>query len=241
MTCCTCGLSRRASASVRSSRANARTFRRTTRSDRGRSRAPAPPSPAMPGRGCRRRRGRCCARPTPRAPAPSARARRSTRTRSSRRSPLAPRRPARCCGCPASRCRPRAPMPRTAWTGSRDPPRRRCAPPTVRGWTRGPARRGRRLRGCRCGRCRVPGSCVDSTEAERCSEHSITGGATVGQGRIRVECKVNPDRLDTTAIETFRELYPEGDNFIVCPAVKTPCRIRWSGRVMMVCTTRDLS
>ena len=63
-----------------------------------------------------------------------------------------------------------------------------------------------------------------------------------GQGRVDVvECKVNPDRLDTTAIETFRGLYPEGENFIVSPAVKTPYRIRRGGRVMTVCTTRDLS
>ena len=63
-----------------------------------------------------------------------------------------------------------------------------------------------------------------------------------GQGRVdTVECKVNPDRLDTTAIETFRGLYPEGENFIVSPAVKTPYRIRRGGRVMTVCTTRDLS
>ena len=63
-----------------------------------------------------------------------------------------------------------------------------------------------------------------------------------GQGRVDVvECKVNPDRLDTTAVETFRGLYPEGENFIVSPAVKTPYRIRRGGRVMTVCTTRDLS
>ena len=66
----------------------------------------------------------------------------------------------------------------------------------------------------------------------------------VRRGRDRVdvvECKVNPDRLDTTAIETFRGLYPEGENFIVSPAVKTPYGIRRGGRVMTVCTTRDLS
>ena len=62
------------------------------------------------------------------------------------------------------------------------------------------------------------------------------------QGRVDVvECRMNPDRLDTTAIETFRGLYPEGDNYIVSPAAKTPYRIRRSGRVMTVCTTRDLS
>ena len=62
------------------------------------------------------------------------------------------------------------------------------------------------------------------------------------QGRVDVvECRMNPDRLDTTAIETFRGLYPEGDNYIVSPAAKTPYRIRRSARVMTVCTTRDLS
>ena len=63
-----------------------------------------------------------------------------------------------------------------------------------------------------------------------------------GQGRVDVvECKVNPDRLGTIAIETFRSLYPEGDNYIVSPAVKKPYRIRRGGRVMTVCTTRDLA
>lgn len=63
-----------------------------------------------------------------------------------------------------------------------------------------------------------------------------------GQGRVDVvECKVNPDRLDTAAIETFRSLYPEGENFIVSPVVKTPYRVRRGGRVMTVCTTRDLA
>ena len=51
----------------------------------------------------------------------------------------------------------------------------------------------------------------------------------------------NTDRLDTTAIETFRSLYPEGDNHIVSPAVKTPCRIRRDSRVFTICTTKDIS
>ena len=62
-----------------------------------------------------------------------------------------------------------------------------------------------------------------------------------GQGRVDVvECKINPDRLTTAAIETFRDLYPEGDDFIVSPVVRTPYRIRRGGRAMTVCTTRDL-
>ncbi len=34
-----------------------------------------------------------------------------------------------------------------------------------------------------------------------------------------VECKINPDRLSVAPIEAFRGLYPEGENYIVSPAV----------------------
>ena len=56
-----------------------------------------------------------------------------------------------------------------------------------------------------------------------------------------VECKMNPDRLDATAVETFRGLYPEGANYIISPVAKTPYRIRRGGRVFTVCTTKDLA
>ena len=61
------------------------------------------------------------------------------------------------------------------------------------------------------------------------------------EGRVDVvECKMNPDRLDTAAIEAFRSLYPEGENYVVSPAVKTLYRIRRGDRVFTVCTTKDL-
>ena len=56
-----------------------------------------------------------------------------------------------------------------------------------------------------------------------------------------VECKMNPDRLSTAAIDAFRGLYPEGDNYVVSPVVKTPYRIRRGGRVFTICTTKALS
>ena len=55
-----------------------------------------------------------------------------------------------------------------------------------------------------------------------------------------VECKMSPDWLDTAAIEAFRSLYPEGENYVVSPAVKTPYRVRRGAQVFTVCTMKDL-
>jgi uncharacterized protein len=37
-----------------------------------------------------------------------------------------------------------------------------------------------------------------------------------------LECKINPDRFDPESLRVFRELYPKGRNFVVCPGVKEP-------------------
>ena len=34
-----------------------------------------------------------------------------------------------------------------------------------------------------------------------------------------LECKINPDHLNRSALRAFRSLYPEGRNYIVSPAV----------------------
>ena len=63
-----------------------------------------------------------------------------------------------------------------------------------------------------------------------------------GKGRLDlVECKINPAKMETTAIEAFRSVYAEGTNYIVSPRVKTPYRIRQGNQVFTVCTTKDLS
>jgi len=56
-----------------------------------------------------------------------------------------------------------------------------------------------------------------------------------------VECKINPDKLSAAAIKAFRSLYPEGENYVVSPAVKTPYKIRRDDLVFTVCTTKHLS
>ena len=56
-----------------------------------------------------------------------------------------------------------------------------------------------------------------------------------------VECKIKPDKFSPVAVETFRDLYPKGGNYIVSPVVKKPYRVRQGSQVFTVCTTRDLS
>ena len=60
-------------------------------------------------------------------------------------------------------------------------------------------------------------------------------------GRVDlVECKINPDQVEARAIDAFRVLHPDGDDYVVSPGVKRPYRIRRGGRVLKVCGTADL-
>ncbi len=62
-----------------------------------------------------------------------------------------------------------------------------------------------------------------------------------GRDRIDVmECKINPDKLDAKSIESFRSLYPNGDNYIVSPAVKKTYRVRRGELVFNACSIRDI-
>jgi len=62
-----------------------------------------------------------------------------------------------------------------------------------------------------------------------------------GRDRVDVvECKINPDKLDATAVAAFRDLYPDGDNYVVSPAVKTPTLMRRSHLVFKALNTKDL-
>ena len=55
-----------------------------------------------------------------------------------------------------------------------------------------------------------------------------------------VECKINPDKLDAGPVDVFRSLYPEGDNYLVSPAVRRPYKLRRGDLVFRVCSTHDL-
>lgn len=56
-----------------------------------------------------------------------------------------------------------------------------------------------------------------------------------------VECKINPDRLDSAAVEVFRRIYPKGSNYVVTPLDREPYRIRRKELVFTVCSTRHLA
>lgn len=65
----------------------------------------------------------------------------------------------------------------------------------------------------------------------------------IRRGRDRVdvlECKINPDRIDEKPVEVFRDLYPEGNNYIVSPGVKNPYRIRKGKLIFTACSAKDL-
>ena len=55
-----------------------------------------------------------------------------------------------------------------------------------------------------------------------------------------LECKINPDRLETKSFTAFRDLYPAGDNYLVSPGVKKPYRIRRANMVSMLFSPQDL-
>jgi len=56
-----------------------------------------------------------------------------------------------------------------------------------------------------------------------------------------IECKINPDRLNATGIQAFRQRYPEGKNFVAVPLARKPYQIRRKGLLFTVCTPRDLA
>jgi len=53
-----------------------------------------------------------------------------------------------------------------------------------------------------------------------------------GQKADAIECKVNPDRFDAEALLVFRAEYPEGDNYVLSPGVRTPYQRRHGGRAV---------
>ena len=40
-----------------------------------------------------------------------------------------------------------------------------------------------------------------------------------------VECKINPDKFSVGAVKRFRDYYPSGINYCICPHIKTPYKL----------------
>jgi len=60
------------------------------------------------------------------------------------------------------------------------------------------------------------------------------------QGVHAVECKVNPDRFDPRSLKVFRQAYPNGHNYVVCPGVESPYDRRCGDLIVRVVGCRDL-
>jgi len=60
------------------------------------------------------------------------------------------------------------------------------------------------------------------------------------QSADAIECKINPDRFDGSALLAFRERYPKGRNYVVSPLVGKPYTRRRHGLAVRYCSLADL-
>jgi predicted AAA+ superfamily ATPase len=61
-----------------------------------------------------------------------------------------------------------------------------------------------------------------------------------GRDADAVECKINPDRFDLESVSVFRQLYPKGYNYLVCPGVREPYNRRQRNVILHVTNCREL-
>jgi len=60
-------------------------------------------------------------------------------------------------------------------------------------------------------------------------------------GRVdAIEAKINPEAFNADALAVFRELYPRGNNYLVCPFVREPYTLRKRSLTVKVCGTPHL-
>jgi len=56
-----------------------------------------------------------------------------------------------------------------------------------------------------------------------------------------IECKINPVHIDIRSFLAFRNIYPNGGNFVVCPGIKQPYMQRSNQIIIHYCGLTDLS
>ncbi|NOY58651.1 MAG: ATP-binding protein [Calditrichaeota bacterium] len=54
-----------------------------------------------------------------------------------------------------------------------------------------------------------------------------------------LECKINPDYFDAKSLYAFRALYPEGENFVICPGIKEPFEKRFDKGIIHYCSLNN--
>jgi len=57
---------------------------------------------------------------------------------------------------------------------------------------------------------------------------------------IAIECKISPERLESNNQLAFRSIYPDGENYIICPYVKEPYHIRSQGLIIRVISPENI-
>jgi len=56
-----------------------------------------------------------------------------------------------------------------------------------------------------------------------------------------LECKVSPVHFDGKNMAALREIYPHGNNYLVCPVIKAPYKIQSQGLAIQVISTAQIS
>ena len=55
-----------------------------------------------------------------------------------------------------------------------------------------------------------------------------------------VESKINPDRFNPQSLSVFRELYPQGRNYLICPGIRKPYERRAGKLILLLAGAGDL-
>lgn len=61
-----------------------------------------------------------------------------------------------------------------------------------------------------------------------------------GKSLHAVECKINPDRYEIKSLNAFRELYPNGENYVVSPNVKNAYKRKLKDHTINYCSLRNM-
>ena len=61
-------------------------------------------------------------------------------------------------------------------------------------------------------------------------------------GRVdAVECKINPDKLNPTPVEAFRQHHPHGDNYVATPLAQQPYTLKRGALTFTICSSHDIT
>ena len=62
-----------------------------------------------------------------------------------------------------------------------------------------------------------------------------------GQRVHAIECKIHPDQFDPKSLDVFRAQYPEGENYVISPFIKTPFKKSYRNLKITYCSAKELT